>query len=776
MADSTTTHQTIFTAKADQFKSTMASMSSSLYSAGGIAGRFGAIARQSTGLATIGFTSVGIAARQTGKFIASSIALYVEYNDTLARTTAVLGSTAEESARLDAEIKNVGRTTRFTASQVGETANMLAIAGVSADEMISDQALRNLVNFAIAGGVDIQTATNIGIAGVKAFGMEMSELTKVSDVMTRTFTRSNVDIVSIGEAIKFVGPVAHSARLEIEEITAGIGALGNAGLRGTVAGTGLRMAINKLLKPTFDARKVMNDLGLNVARLTPAGESANNTLKRVTRELDSATREADSLNTSMRELNGMLSDMSIEQQANSLAIEQIRARASRNARELTKQEIETIARLEGANENLRLSEMELSLERARTQRSLDEVNHSQRVLKEQSTELNRTVEQQTSGITSLSDVLNQLSSSGATTTQILEVFGVRGGTAIASLLSQKDAFDQLVQANRESAGATADYIGALQGQADSVESAKEGFFLLKSQIEEAMLTIAKPFVDVLLELSKVFGEVLNEAITENKGLFEELALMMGDLIRVVVPLVISAIPDLINIMKGLVPILMVVAFAFRLIIGFIAPFFQLISGLYNLLASVMKGILLIVKGIGHMIMGEFGKAKDTFGQILDLRKQFMTGLKDTLVGGAFSMLNMSGMGMVRMGGAKMLAGAGGKEVMMGGFKRLGASQVGSTGTNMGLNMFADGGLITSPTLAMMGEDGAEAVVPLSASKSKERQQVMNEAGLGGSITIGDIVINGNADSGTVNAIRDIVYRELPKVLRQEQMRGARGVI
>ncbi len=261
-------------ANTTQFRKAMTGVSASMYAAGGAASRFGTIARGVLTPLTAALTATALSAKAMATVVQRSSVLFIEFNDTLARTGAILGSDAEGMAALETEIRKVGATTRFTAAQVGEAANALAIAGVNAEEMISDGALENLVKFAIAGGVDIQTATNIGIAGVKAFGMEMDQLGFVSDVLTRTFTRSNVNIISLGEGMKFLAPVAHAAGIGIEESAAAIGALGNAGLRGTIAGTGLRMAINKLLKPTFDSQKAINDLGLTVQVLSPAGEQA----------------------------------------------------------------------------------------------------------------------------------------------------------------------------------------------------------------------------------------------------------------------------------------------------------------------------------------------------------------------------------------------------------------------------------------------------------------------------------------------------------------------
>jgi hypothetical protein len=76
-----------------------------------------------------------------------------------------------------------------------------------------------------------------------------------------------------------------------------------------------------------------------------------------------------------------------------------------------------------------------------------------KVLSEQEAQynsLNDVVTSQTMGLTSLSDVVNQLAESGATTAEILEIFSVRGGTAIMALMGQRDGFLELVEANYES--------------------------------------------------------------------------------------------------------------------------------------------------------------------------------------------------------------------------------------------------------------------------------------------------------------------------------------
>lgn len=757
------------TADTTNARSGMAALSQSFYIAGGAASRFGTATRAS--FAGIALGAQALAAVKLIEFLVKSSKLFVEYNDTLARTRAILNDSngvAKGFEGLEEEIRKVGRTTRFTATQVGEAANKLAIAGVNADEMVSDKALESLVKFAIAGGVDIQTATDIGIAGVKAFGMEMDQLTYVSDILTRTFTRANVDIVSLGEGLKFAAPVAHSAGINLEETAAAIGALGNAGLRGTVAGTGLRMAINKLLKPTFDAQRAMDDLGMNVRVLSPAGQAAESALRQVTMQLDRANEETRQLTDEMNILNGAMNDLSIEQKRNSLAIAQIRERAHRQNRELTDRELDQISRLEEGNRALRLSEQELELERSVKAQAHQKAIDSERQLNTSSKDLLRTVEQQTIGITSLGDMLDQLATSGATTTQVLEIFGVRGGTAISSLLAQRESFHELVALNMEAAGATEQYTKSLQQAVEDGGSAKEIFLLFVSALEDVMLKVGEPMIIMLTKLSTALKGPLMDAIEANMPAFKALGEQLYIMFTMFTMLFIDAMPDIIMIVRGLVPVFMMLAMVFRLILAALAPVFQLLAGVMDLLV-----------GIGKLIVGIF---TGDIGMIKGGLKQAGSGLLDALIGGGLTVAMMAtgggsavasgvGKGMIKSAISSGAKKAGQKSaVSIGGQAALGMN----TGLGSGTPEFADGGFVNSPTVGLIGEAGPEVVIPLSPSKSDRAGQLMSAAGMGGTnITVGDIVING-AKNVTADEVRQMLHKELPIILMGQSRMGQRG--
>ena len=95
---------------------------------------------------------------------------------------------------------------------------------------------RVLVGFSVVGGVDVETAAGIVISSVKGMGLEISEMDRVMDVFVATMTSSFTDLQSLGMSMKFLAPTANAAGLSIEEMAAAVGALGDAGLQGTIAG------------------------------------------------------------------------------------------------------------------------------------------------------------------------------------------------------------------------------------------------------------------------------------------------------------------------------------------------------------------------------------------------------------------------------------------------------------------------------------------------------------------------------------------------------------
>lgn len=191
-----------------------------------------------------------------------------DFEQTMARVGAVSNATGEELAALTAQARELGATTRFTASQAAEAQAFLSMAGFKPSQTLA--AMPSTLNLASAAMLDMGRAADITSNILTGFGMRVDELGHVNDVLVKAFTSSNTDLNQLGEAMKYVAPVAKGAGQSIEDIAAAIGALGNAGIQGSMAGTTLRKTISSLVAPTTAAAKILKDLGVSTKDSTGA--------------------------------------------------------------------------------------------------------------------------------------------------------------------------------------------------------------------------------------------------------------------------------------------------------------------------------------------------------------------------------------------------------------------------------------------------------------------------------------------------------------------------
>jgi len=193
---------------------------------------------------------------------AAIIKLGIDFQNSMNRVRALSGATAEEFAKLRKQSKMLGETTAFTAKQAADAQSFLAMAGFKAVDIIG--ALPGVLNAAAAGQIDLATTADIASNILTGFGLEATEMTRVADVMTNTFTSANVDLRMLGESMKFVGPIASSSGLVFEEVAAAVGLLGNAGIQGSMAGTSLKTAISLLINPGAKATASLKKLKVSI--------------------------------------------------------------------------------------------------------------------------------------------------------------------------------------------------------------------------------------------------------------------------------------------------------------------------------------------------------------------------------------------------------------------------------------------------------------------------------------------------------------------------------
>jgi hypothetical protein len=202
---------------------------------------------------------VAFGAFQVGQFLASAIRTAKDFEFQMSEVAAITNATSGEFKRLEADAIRLGRSTVFTANQVAKLQVEYGRLGFSVDEIIN--ATEATLNLAAATNTDLAQAAEVAGSTVRGFQLDASETVRVTDVMTSSFNKTALSVETFRESMKFVAPIAQAAGASIEETTALLGVLANAGIKGSIAGTSLRRIFSDLTKDGRPLQARLEELG-----------------------------------------------------------------------------------------------------------------------------------------------------------------------------------------------------------------------------------------------------------------------------------------------------------------------------------------------------------------------------------------------------------------------------------------------------------------------------------------------------------------------------------
>ena len=163
---------------------------------------------------------------------------------------------------LSAKAQEMGAKTKFSASESAEAFKYMALAGWDAGDMLNG--IEGIMNLAAASGEDLASVSDIVTDSLTAFGMSASESTHFADVLATAMSKSNTDVAGLGEAFKYVGPVAGAFGYTVEDVSTALGLMANAGIKGSSMGTALRQSLVQLTSPSAEAKKYMEKYGVSL--------------------------------------------------------------------------------------------------------------------------------------------------------------------------------------------------------------------------------------------------------------------------------------------------------------------------------------------------------------------------------------------------------------------------------------------------------------------------------------------------------------------------------
>ena len=181
-----------------------------------------------------------------------------DFEAQMSRVQAITGATKEELELLTNQAIDLGAETSFSATEAAAGMENLASAGFTTNEIM--EAMPGLLDLAASSGAELATASEIAASAIRGFGLEASQSSHVADVFAEASARTNAQVEDMGEAMKYVAPVAKTVGLSIEETAAAIGIMSDAGIKGSQAGTTLRSGLVRIVKPTKVVKEAMEQL------------------------------------------------------------------------------------------------------------------------------------------------------------------------------------------------------------------------------------------------------------------------------------------------------------------------------------------------------------------------------------------------------------------------------------------------------------------------------------------------------------------------------------
>lgn len=192
--------------------------------------------------------------------ISDSINTFKEFEAAMSQVQAVSGATSAEMELLAQKAKDMGATTKFTATEAGEAFNYMAMAGWKTDDMLSG--IEGILSLAAASGTDLATTSDIVTDALTAFGLSAGDAGHFSDVLAAASSNANTNVSMMGETFKYAGTMAGALGYSIEDVALMTGLMANSGIKASMAGTALNSIFTRLATDAGASSKSLGALGV----------------------------------------------------------------------------------------------------------------------------------------------------------------------------------------------------------------------------------------------------------------------------------------------------------------------------------------------------------------------------------------------------------------------------------------------------------------------------------------------------------------------------------
>lgn len=185
-----------------------------------------------------------------------------DFEGAMSKVAAISGATGSDLEALTDKAKEMGASTKFSATESANAFEYMAMAGWKTTDMLNG--IEGIMNLAAASGEDLATTSDIVTDALMDFGMTAADSTHFADILAQASSNANTNVSYMGETFKDVAPIAGALGYSAEDAAMAIGLMASAGIEGSQAGTALRSTMSSLAEPTDEVQAVMDALGISL--------------------------------------------------------------------------------------------------------------------------------------------------------------------------------------------------------------------------------------------------------------------------------------------------------------------------------------------------------------------------------------------------------------------------------------------------------------------------------------------------------------------------------
>lgn len=194
--------------------------------------------------------------------LGTTIDTYSDFEATMSKVQALSNATNEELAQLTQKAKDMGAVTKYSGTESAEAFTYMAQAGWQVQDMIDG--IGGVMSLAASDGIGLADATDIVANALTSFGLTAKDTARFADVLAIASSATNTDVYGLGEAFKYVAPVAGAMKYNIEDVSLALGLMSNNGIKGSMAGTALKTSLANLAAPTDNMQAAMDKYGISL--------------------------------------------------------------------------------------------------------------------------------------------------------------------------------------------------------------------------------------------------------------------------------------------------------------------------------------------------------------------------------------------------------------------------------------------------------------------------------------------------------------------------------